>query len=109
MSSNNGESWRLAGAVMTPRGIPHRVHDGRALDAPFPPVYRAFARFLAATRSLGNAPIDGYVARLEADEAVVSFERHFLSSAASITPETIHSSRLRRSVVAEHDSSAILR
>jgi hypothetical protein len=37
-----------------------------------------------------------------------SYDSSAIASSSSITPASIHSSRLRRSVVAEHDLSEIL-
>src|SRR5215208_2939592 len=58
------------------------VHGHRALDASFSSVHRTPTRFLAAARRLGDAAVDGQVSQFEAEEAVVSFERHL--------PKVIH-------------------
>ena len=44
------------------------------------PVHRAFACFLAAAGSFGDAAIDGHVGQIETDGAVVGFECHILQS-----------------------------
>jgi hypothetical protein len=65
-------------------------------------------RLLAAAWSLRDAAIDGHLGQYATDDSIVlGIERHVLQSPDQ-RPASVHSSRRRRSVVAEHSSSAIL-
>ena len=44
VSSNKGESWRLAGAATAPSGIPPESTTTERLRPRFPPIYRASSR-----------------------------------------------------------------
>src|SRR5215207_9173556 len=87
VSANSGESWRLAGTVTVPSGIPlASTAADRAFRAPLSAVHRAPARLLAAARRFGDATINGHVREFQADEAVVSRQRHL--------PQGIHQPEL---------------
>jgi len=50
------------------------IHDRGTFDAPLPPIYRAPPRRLAATRSLGDAAVNGHFGKLQTDDSIVGFE-----------------------------------
>src|SRR5919107_4199168 len=49
------------------------VDGHRAFDTSLPPVHRACARPLAATRSLGDAAVHGHIERIEANSSIICF------------------------------------
>ena len=92
------------GQPSLPEGC-HGVHHRRALEAAFAAIHGISTRFLSSTRCLRYAAIDRDVREIKTDGSVVGSRA--ICSKASITPASIHSSRLRLRVVAEHPSSAI--
>jgi len=59
-----------------------RVNDRGAFETSFAPIHRAFGSFLAATRSFGDAAVDGHLAELQADHPIVGIEHHL--------PQSVH-------------------
>jgi hypothetical protein len=111
VSVNSGESWRFAGAVTVPKGIPPLASTARERLVPtsLSPIYRASAFLLATARGLCDAAVHSHIRQVQPDEAiVVGFEGQLL-------PQGIHRPQLdplvasrSLSVVAEHVPSAIL-
>jgi hypothetical protein len=56
------------------------VDHHRAFETPLPAVHWAFSRLLAATRSLRDAAIYGYVGQIKTDGPIVGFARHIFQS-----------------------------
>ena len=97
----------LRGHSRRQAGCPWRLPPSSALGPVFLKVHRASSGLLPSARGLGDATIQRHLRELQPDEAVVGIARQICLS-RSITPSSIHSSRLRLRVLSEQDASAIL-
>ena len=74
VGSSNGESGRLAGAATLPSGMPRGVDDKRALEALLAPVDRAASGDVPTAGRDRHAAVDGEVAQVQADQAIIGRE-----------------------------------
>jgi hypothetical protein len=105
VGASSGESWRCAPGQDAAQRDAVALDEHRPFHALFAPVDRGWAGDLAATRSLGDASVDGDLVEDQSDDAVVGLAGD--AGQRANTPSSIHSSRRVRRVVAEQVLSAI--
>src|SRR5829696_7294251 len=86
VGTKSGESWRFAGALTAPSGMPSASTAIERLRPRFPRSTGLLPAFSPPQRGLGDAAVHGHLRELQADEAIIGLQANL--------PEPLHNPQL---------------